>query len=83
MPGNPEDEVDFHYIAYVKSNKTGHLFQLDGDRKGPTDLGPILAEDDDLLSEGALDIVRRFIKMEGDENPNFSLMALSPVPEDE
>ncbi|KAG8856217.1 ubiquitinyl hydrolase 1 [Tulasnella sp. 330] len=82
-PENPEDEVDFHYIAFVKSDKTGHLFQLDGDRTGPIDLGPILAEDDDLLSDGAIEVIRRFIRVEGGENPNFSLMALGPAQEDE
>lgn len=82
VPENPEDEVDFHYIAFMKSSKTGHLFQLDGDLKGPIDLGPILGQDDDLFGEGAREIVGRFIK-EGDGNPNFSLMALGPVQEEE
>ena len=34
-----EDEVDFHYVCFVKSSKTGHLYELGGDRKGPVDHG--------------------------------------------
>lgn len=45
-PASPEDEVDFHYICFVKSHKNGHLFQMDGDRNGPIDLGHIGSDQD-------------------------------------
>ncbi|KAG8991980.1 ubiquitinyl hydrolase 1 [Tulasnella sp. JGI-2019a] len=61
-----------------KSTKNGHLYLMDGDRKGPVDLGLLLTESDDLVSEPALEVVRKFIQMEGGENLNFSLMALGP-----
>lgn len=73
-PENAEDEVDFHYICFVKSHKSGHLYQLDGDRKRPIDLG-LLAADDDVLSSKCLDIIRSMFASE-DDNINFSLMAL-------
>jgi ubiquitin carboxyl-terminal hydrolase L3 len=73
-PSNVEDEVDFHYIAFVKSQKNGHLYQLDGDRKQPIDLG-LLTADQDMLSETCLDVIRNMMAEEAD-NPNFSLMAL-------
>ncbi|KAF2265531.1 ubiquitin carboxyl-terminal hydrolase, family 1 [Lojkania enalia] len=74
-PDDPEDEVDFHYICFVKSHKNGHLFQLDGDRKRPIDLGPA-GIGDDVLSESVVGVIRSMIESEGGENINFSLMAL-------
>ena len=73
-PINPEDEVDFHYIAFVKSNANGHLYQLDGDRKRPIDLG-LLDADADVLSDKCLNVIRSMIA-EDVENLNFGLMAL-------
>ena len=73
-PENPEDEVDFHYICYVKS-RTGRLYAMDGDKQGPEDMDVRLHEEDDLLSEKALSAVRRAIQ-QGEGNVNFSLMAL-------
>ncbi|KAF2124507.1 ubiquitin C-terminal hydrolase L3 [Dothidotthia symphoricarpi CBS 119687] len=73
-PVNPEDEVDFHYVAFVKSDANSHLYQLDGDRKRPIDLG-LLDADADALSDKCLDVIRRMITGERG-NLNFSLMAL-------
>lgn len=73
-PINPEDEVDFHYISFIKSNVDGHLYQLDGDRKRPIDLG-LLDTDADVLSDRCLDVIRSMIAEEAG-NLNFSLMAL-------
>ena len=64
-----EDEVDFHYVCFVKSSKTGHLYELDGDRKGPVDHG-ILQMDEDILSGGALSIIQKFISRENEQNVN-------------
>ncbi|KAF8881699.1 hypothetical protein CPB84DRAFT_1817242 [Gymnopilus junonius] len=41
-----------HFVAFVKA-KDGHLWELEGSRKGPLDRGQ-LAEDEDALSETAL-----------------------------
>jgi ubiquitin carboxyl-terminal hydrolase L3 len=73
-PLNAEEEVDYHYIAFVKSSKDSHLYQLDGDRKRPIDLGALSVEED-VLSESCLDVMRGMMASE-DGNLNFSLMAL-------
>ncbi|KAI9791849.1 MAG: ubiquitinyl hydrolase 1 [Peltula sp. TS41687] len=78
IPANPEDEVDFHYVCFVKSHHDGHLYELDGDRKGPVDRGLRLKSEEDLLSEGGLSIIREFIEREDGGNLNFSLLALAP-----
>lgn len=74
VPENPEDEVEFHYVCFVRSSKSGHIYELDGDRKGPIDRGKFESAED-MLSEGCLDLVRDFITKEKG-NLNFSLMAL-------
>lgn len=77
----PADEhVELHFVAFVKSERDGHLYELDGGRNGPVDHGPLLAEED-VLSESALDIVQQFIaRARGDgDDLNFSLCALGPA----
>ncbi|OHE95018.1 ubiquitin carboxyl-terminal hydrolase, family 1 [Colletotrichum orchidophilum] len=75
-PQSAEDEVYFHYICFVKSPDTGHLYELDGDRKGPVDKGiPNEVEKVDLGAE-SVDIVRNFI-LQGGDNIGFSLLALT------
>ncbi|KAF1955059.1 ubiquitin C-terminal hydrolase L3 [Byssothecium circinans] len=70
-----EAEVDYHYICFVKSLKNGHLYQLDGDRKRPIDLGD-LGDGEGVLSEGCLRIVRDMIKREEEAKLGVNLMAL-------
>lgn len=77
VPANPEDAVDFHYVCFVKSQKNGHLYELDGDRKGPIDRGP-LDPGDDVLSEKALAVIREFIRHVA-RSVGFSLLALAPA----
>ena len=48
------EEPDHAFIAFVKG-EDGHLWELEGRRKGPVDLGT-LAEDEDVLSEKALNL---------------------------
>ena len=76
VPENAEDDVDFHYVCFVKSSKSGHMYELDGDRKGPIDHGALGSGD--VLSSGGLDIIRKFISREAGANVNFSLLALVP-----
>ncbi|GAB7361655.1 hypothetical protein MBLNU230_g1705t1 [Neophaeotheca triangularis] len=74
------DDIDLHYVCFVKSETTNHLWEMDGRRKGPLDRGQ-LAEGDDVLSEKALDLgVRSFLKREsevGGGELRFSLIVLS------
>ena len=74
VPENAEDEVDFHYVCFVKSSKSGHMYELDGDRKGPIGHGTLGSGD--ILSNGGLDIIQKFISREEGANVNFSLLAL-------
>jgi ubiquitin carboxyl-terminal hydrolase L3 len=48
------EEPDHAFIAFVKG-KDGHLWELEGRRKGPVDLG-VLGDDEDALSEKALNL---------------------------
>jgi ubiquitin carboxyl-terminal hydrolase L3 len=75
VPESAEAEVEFHYICWVQSQKDGHVYELDGDRKGPIDTGFVLSEGEDLLCEKGLGPVRKYIS-EADGNLNFSLLAL-------
>lgn len=77
VPDNAEAEVDFHYVYFSKSSKSGHLYELDGDRKGPVDHGA-LGSDEDVLSDGGRQIIQSVIRREGGANVNFSLFALVP-----
>jgi len=75
-----DDSVDLHYVCFVKSEKNGHLWEMDGRRKGPLDRG-VLGEDDDVLSATALNKgVRSFLKREeevGGGDLRFSLIVLA------
>lgn len=75
VPEDPSAEVDYHYICFVKSSKNGHLYELDGDKRGPVDHG-LVSEESDLLSEGYMKVVKRFIEKDADLT-GFSLMALA------
>ena len=48
------ENPDHCFIAFVKG-KDGHLWELEGSRKGPVDLG-VLADDEDVLSDKALNL---------------------------
>lgn len=75
-----DESIDLHYVCFVKS-RNAHLWELDGRRKGPLDRGS-LSEEDDVLSDKALDLgVRSFLKREeqaGGGELRFSLIALAP-----
>jgi ubiquitin carboxyl-terminal hydrolase L3 len=74
-----EDNVDLHYVCFVKSQEN-NLWELDGRRKGPLNRGNLSA-DEDVLSEKALDLgVRSFLKREseaGGGDLRFSLITLA------
>ncbi|KAI0970847.1 ubiquitin carboxyl-terminal hydrolase, family 1 [Xylaria arbuscula] len=74
-PENPEDEVYFHYVCFVKSHHSDNLFILDGDQDGPVDKG--LLVEDDLLSSQGIEAIQEFIRRH-DNGGNFSLLALAP-----
>lgn len=69
-----------HFIAFVKG-KDGHLWELEGGRKGPLDRG-LLGGNEDVLSEKALELgIKRYMKLEeeaGGKELRFSCLALAP-----
>jgi ubiquitin carboxyl-terminal hydrolase L3 len=75
-----DDSIDLHFVCFVKATD-GHLWELDGRRKGPLDRGQLPSESD-VLSEEALVLgPRAFIKREssvGGTDLRFSLIALVP-----
>lgn len=74
-----DENIELHYVCFVTQN--GHLWELDGRRKGPLDRG-VLDPSDDVLSAKALDLgVRSFLKREeaaGGGELRFSLIVLAP-----
>jgi ubiquitin carboxyl-terminal hydrolase L3 len=76
---NAEDEVELHYVCFTKSANDGHLYELDGRRKGPLDRGQ-LGEEDDVLCDKAAAVVQSFIDREKQSGRlDFSLVALTPT----
>lgn len=73
------------FIAFVKGSD-GHLYELDGGRKGPVDRG-ILEEGEDVLSDHALALGPvPYLKREQDREDsvlNFSCTVLAPSLDDE
>ncbi|KAI3323204.1 cysteine proteinase [Xylariaceae sp. AK1471] len=76
VPDDPEEEVGFHYVCFVKSHRDSHLYELDGDRKGPVNWER-LAPDEDLLSYSALCVIKGFIQ-QVELSAGFGLLALAP-----
>ncbi|KAI0407958.1 ubiquitin C-terminal hydrolase L3 [Xylaria palmicola] len=77
-PDDVTAEPPFAYMTFVKSHRSGRLYQLEGCRKAPLDLGCVLGEDEDMLSDKALDAVARFARDAGKgAEVGYSAMALS------
>ncbi|KAM5346884.1 hypothetical protein ACJ41O_009889 [Fusarium nematophilum] len=75
-----QEPVGYHFLSFIKGGD-GHLYELEGSWDGPIDRGT-LADDEDILSDKALDAsVRRFTKV-ADGNLEFSIIALATVPDD-
>lgn len=71
------DDVELHYVCFVKSEKDGHLWEMDGRRKGPLDRGELGEED--VLGEKAREVVQGFIEREKESGRvDFGLVALVP-----
>lgn len=75
-PENPEDEVDFHYVCFARSRRDGQIYELDGDKPGPVGSEVLLGEDEDLLSQLSLAVVRDFTARCG-ADLGFNLLALA------
>lgn len=72
-----EAEVNLHFITFVKG-KNGHIYELDGGKPGPVDLGSV-AEDEQLLGNTVVQRVQFYMGLAGEEAANqFALMAVAP-----
>lgn len=78
-PTKREDEhTGQHFVAFVKA-KDGHLWELEGSRKGPLDRG-LLGENEDLLSAEAVEKgLGRLMRIETEHGGDlrFSAIALA------
>lgn len=72
------DEITLHFIAFVKG-KDDHLYELDGGRSGPLDLGKSV-EDNHILNDSKLAEKIQFYMNSADEENrnNFAIMAIGP-----
>jgi len=72
---NPEDEVDYHYIAFVRGSN-GVLFEMDGDTdKGPRSLGS--SGDESLASNTTIqEVLKQYLERGALNEFGFSLLAL-------
>ncbi|KAF7292768.1 Ubiquitin carboxyl-terminal hydrolase [Mycena indigotica] len=74
-----EDNVPGHYVCFVRSPRTGHIFELDGGKNGPIDQDGWLQGDRDMLS-GGLKLAKEFIANRTDpKHPHCHVMALVPT----
>jgi ubiquitin carboxyl-terminal hydrolase L3 len=72
---NPEEEVDYHYIAFVRGSN-GALFEMDGDTdKGPRSLG---SSGSKSLSSNATiqETLKQYLERGGLNELGFSLLVL-------
>jgi ubiquitin carboxyl-terminal hydrolase L3 len=70
-----EDRVSYGFTAFVRG-KDGHLWELEGRRKGPVDRG-VVHPDEDLLSERCLGLsLFPYINREKVNETRFSCIAL-------
>lgn len=74
VPEDAEEEVDYHYVCFVRSHTSGRLYELDGDRGGPRDTGFVL-ESDNVATPECLSLIREYVDRE-DKAGHFALLAL-------
>ncbi len=70
-----EDDVDLHYVCFVKTND-GTLWELDGRRKGPIRRGQLDADEDVLSQKALTEGPLKFLDREGSDM-RFSCVALA------
>ncbi|KAG9200407.1 hypothetical protein G6514_007079 [Epicoccum nigrum] len=75
-----EDRSGQHFVAFVKAGD-GHLWELEGGRKGPLDRG-VLGEDEDVLSSKAVEMgLGKLMRIEAENGGDlrFSAIVLAPA----
>ncbi len=80
---NAEDDLSLHFMTFTKNTENSHLYELDGRKPGPVDLGKASSSSDDIIEEKViLDRIQQLIKLSSDDTNNnllFSAMALTPA----
>ncbi|KAI1268223.1 putative ubiquitin carboxyl-terminal hydrolase [Xylariaceae sp. FL1019] len=71
-----QDDVDLHYVCFVKTDEDGTLWELDGRRKGPIARGKLDANEDVLSEKALLWGPLKFIERGGGDM-RFSCVALA------
>ncbi|BCS26189.1 uncharacterized protein APUU_50900S [Aspergillus puulaauensis] len=78
VPESPEDVVGFHYVCLVESHTNGRLYEVDGDKQEPVDMGT-QGPGEDVLSATGLGVIRGFVQRERERaGDHFSLLVLAP-----
>ncbi|ODV88210.1 hypothetical protein CANARDRAFT_5509 [[Candida] arabinofermentans NRRL YB-2248] len=73
-----EADTDLHFICFTKG-KNGHIFELDGRRNGPVDLGLSTGDADVLDSDIVTDRIKLYMDLAAGANElNFAMMGLGP-----
>ncbi|ODQ81734.1 hypothetical protein BABINDRAFT_159981 [Babjeviella inositovora NRRL Y-12698] len=74
-----DEDVLFHFLCFVKG-RDGHIYELDGRRNGPVDLGEFEGESADIVSQEKVRGKIQYYMDNADEanKHNFSIMALAP-----
>lgn len=73
-----QSKIDFHFITFIKG-KDSHLYELDGRRKGPIDLGESVDDKHILNDNNLIKKIQFYMNQTDDENRNnFALMAIGP-----
>ncbi|KAK6456053.1 ubiquitinyl hydrolase 1 [Scheffersomyces xylosifermentans] len=73
-----DESVYFHFITYIKG-KDNHLYELDGRRKGPIDLGESVKESNIINDPHVREKIQFYIDNADEANKhNFAIMAIAP-----
>ncbi|KAI3405442.2 YUH1 [Candida oxycetoniae] len=78
---NATDDINLHFISFIKG-RDNHLYELDGRRNGPVDLGEVGdSGKENLIHEPKLvEKIQSYIDNTDEENRhNFAVMAIGPT----
>ncbi|EMG45489.1 YUH1 Ubiquitin carboxyl-terminal hydrolase YUH1 [Candida maltosa Xu316] len=72
------ESVDLHFISFIKG-KDNHLYELDGRRNGPIDLGESIPESNIINDPLLVEKIQFYIDNSDEANKNnFAIMAIAP-----